>query len=345
MKHVFFVSSNLTFFIANKIIQLDGLKKEECCLLLVRNYQLPVSYRDAFPQQITTDYNVDKHTGRVFAGMNVRRTKANILDFDSKVDPFLQGEPFIWYSPVCSNDICSLMVSKPNCTGYYIIEDGLASYRQFNPQTFNGWRYIVYKCVLKPLFPRIFCVKNHFITTNHPKFRGCIATSDKCFPLHQKALRVIGNPFDERKTTDNLPQVVISIDPWYQLLDIDTTERVYRQLSEKICTREQKTIACKLHPRFDAPQNTAIKEQYIHLLKRCFKDCIILPRDSILEQILVAPSQEFYCGMSSVALYVSQRGVQCYSFIPMVKNTPAWEQLPAIMQSIVTPIGEPVIAE
>ena len=333
MKHIFFVSSNLTFFIAKKIIQLDGLQKEQCCLLLIRNYQVPSQYTNEFPCQISTNYNVDQRTGRVFEGIKFWKTYKNINQFDQLIDGFVQNDSFIWYSPVCSNDICSLMVSRKECAGYYVTEDGLASYREYNPQTFEGWRFWMYKLVLKPLFPRIFCVKNHFITTDHPKFKGCIATSNKCFPLHQDYLRVIGNPF-ERVVSDKSPDAVISIDPWYNDLSISEVEKIYQELAQYIAKKNYKSLACKFHPRFDAPQNSAIKNEYTSILKHYFPNIQILPRDTILEQLLCSPKQDFYCGSSSVSLYVSLSGVTCYSFMSLVQGTPVWEKVPDVLKNI-----------
>jgi len=331
MKHIFFVSSNLTFFIANKIIQSDGLQKEQCCLFLVRNYQVPFEYSNEYPHQISTNYNVDPRTGRIFEGIKFWKTYKNICYFDHLIDEFIQNDSFIWYSSVCSNDICSLMVSRKECEGYYIIEDGLASYRNFNPQTFVGWRYWMYKCVLKPLYPRIFCVKNHFITTNHPKFRGCIATSHRCFPLHQAYLRVIGNPFD-KAVANQLPDAVISIDPWYSSLDISVIDGVYKAIAGYIAKKNYKNLACKFHPRFEAPQNFTIKKEYTSILKRYFPTIKILSKDIILEQILVSPNQDFYCGVSSVPLYVSLSGVKCYTYMPLVKGTQVWEDVQDVLR-------------
>lgn len=339
MKHIFFVSSNLTFFIANKIVQLDGLQKEQCCLLLVRNYQVPPNYAHEYPCQIATDYNVDPHTGRVFAGINIWKTYKNIRDFDYLIYKAINDDSFIWYSPVCSNDICSLMVSRKECVGYYVTEDGLASYREFNPQTFTRWRYWMYKLILKPLYPRIFCVKNHFITTDHPKFKGCIATSTKCFPLHQQYLRVIGSPF-EPIHNDLFPDAVISIDPWYNDLNIETINDVYQRLAQYIAKKNYKNLACKFHPRFDAPQNSVIKSEYTSILNHYFPNIHILPKDTILEQILCSPNQDFYCGSSSVSLYVSLVGVKCYSFMSFVRDTPVWEEVPSVLQGTMINITE-----
>ena len=214
MKHVFGASSHLVFYQCKKIVELDHLNPDDCIFFFTRNYVCPPKYNSLFKNQIHTQYNVDENNGRVFAGLNLRKTFSNVKSFDNLVDSYIKGEDFIWYSQICNNDFCSLMVTKKNCKGYYVLEDGLGSYRPYNPQTFTGIQYLLYKFVLKPLFPRCFEVKNHFITTEHPKFRGCIATTEYCFPLHQKYLRCIGLPFE---TTDlgYSPDAILSIDPLY----------------------------------------------------------------------------------------------------------------------------------
>ena len=337
MKHCFFVSSNLTFFIMHKIVQVKGLLTTDCIPLLVRNYKIVPSYKHLYPNAITTSYNVDPKTGRVFAGWRMWQTRRNIADFDALVDKELQGEDFIFYTSVCSNDICSLMVSKPNCKGYYVTEDGLASYRNYNPQTFTGIRYVLYRCLLLPAYPRIFCVKNHFITTDHPKFRGCIATRQDCFPLHQEYLQVVGTPFDPA-TESNLPDAVISVDPWYNELTTEQTDQLYKRLSDIIQQKHYRYLACKLHPRFEAPQNAEYKQQYVDILNKYFPHIEFLPADCVLESVLCTAKQDFYFGFSSVALYVSQSGVKCYTFMPWLKDTSVWTPMPDVLQKTATPL-------
>ena len=163
MKHVFSVTSNLTFSLVRRIVKVNALSASDCVLLLLRGYKIPVEMERTYAHRVETTYNVDVDNGRVFAGARFWRTQKNIGEFDRLVDAEVGGEDFVFYTSVCSNDICSLMVTKPNCKGFYMIEDGLSSYRDFNPQTFTGIRYWVYRLLLKPLWPRIFEVKNHFI--------------------------------------------------------------------------------------------------------------------------------------------------------------------------------------
>ncbi|MCQ2284707.1 MAG: alpha-2,8-polysialyltransferase family protein [Bacteroidales bacterium] len=320
MKHVFYVTSHLTFNIANKIVELDAISPDDCILLLAREYQIPEKFNACYPHQIHTSYNISVSQGRVFAGANIFKTRKNIQHFDSLVDEELLGEDFLWYASVCSNDVCSLMVTKKNCKGFFIIEDGLASYRGFNPQTFTGIRYIVYKLVLKPFFRRIFEVKNHFISNDSPKFKGCIATNERCFPLHQDCLRIIGLPFEDIDLGFQ-PDAVLSVDPMFLFINEGQTKEVYGKLAAFIHDKGYKSLAYKLHPRFNAKSNAHLKATYLDMLNHSFSIPLIeLAPDVVLESVLKSYRCDFYTSNSSVAIYGSAAGAQCFTYIPLLQS-------------------------
>ena len=327
MKHVFSITSHLTFNIMREIVAANAVAREDCILLLLRGYRVPENYSGDFPQQISTSYNIDVDHGRVFAGVHVLQTRRNIRQFDEQVDAVLHGDEFVFYTSVCSNDICSLMVTKPNCKGFYVTEDGLSSYRKSNPQTFTGIRYLVYKVVLRPLWPRIFQAKNHFVEDAHPKFKGCIGTSEDCFPLHKKCLQVVGFPFEKDDFGYN-PDAVISVDPLYEFIDIERVDRLYRELSEFMAKNgDYKRVMYKLHPRFNAAVNHGRRDEYVAVLKRYFPQIEELPASVVLESLLYACKADLYCGNSALALYASQVGVRCYNLVSLLKDTPAYQVL------------------
>ncbi|MBQ9638079.1 MAG: hypothetical protein IJV22_00795 [Bacteroidales bacterium] len=326
MKHVFAVTSHLTFSIAKTIVAQRRIASDDCVLFLVRGYRLSSAAQQQFKHVIETNYNVDRDKGRVFAGLNVLATRRNIRQFDDKVDIVVGTEDFVWYTPVCSNDICSLMVTKRNCCGYYVIEDGFASYRTCNPQTFTGLRYGVYLCLLRPLYPRIFAVKNHFITTNHPKFKGCIATSELCFPLHQQYLSVIGNPF-ERVEWDTYPDVVLSVDPLYQFVSDEYMEQIYTALAQYMMQHHAYSrMLYKFHPRFDAEENRSRRLTYESIIKRLFPTAKEMDRSVVLESLLASCGADFYSCNSSVALYAAPSGTTCYNIMPNLKGTDGYAE-------------------
>lgn len=320
MKHVFRVSSHLTFFLSKKYIEVKGLNLDDCIIFLVRDYHIPTKYDAMFKHQIHTSYNVSQTVGRVFAGANIFKTRQNIAEFDGLVDPYINGDSFIWYAQICNDDFCSLMVTKKNCVGYYVIEDGLGSYIPKNPQTFVGWRYLMYKFLLKPLWPRIFEVKNNFIYTDSPKFKGCIATSQKCFPLYQQYLEVMEAPF-EKQELDVVPEAVVSIDPLYLYMDDVTVKKVYNDLGRYIAQKNYKTVHYKYHPYLNSKANASIKADYKKMIDEMFGDKgIELSADVVLENLFCTYKCDFYTNRSSVAVYASNMGSTCYSYSPIIQK-------------------------
>lgn len=331
MKHVFGVSSHLVFYQCHKIIELDHLNPDDCIFFFTRNYHCPQKFDAIYGHQIHTEYNVNTNKGRIFEGIRFDKTRKNIKEFDSLVDGFIGDNDFVWYSQVCNNDICSLFVTKSNCKAYYILEDGLGSYRDFNPQTFTGWKYPLYKLILKPFFRRCFEVKNHFITTDHPKFKGCFATTPYCFPLHQQYFRCIGIPF-EKIDLGFSPDAVISIDPLYFFIKQEDESKVYERLSSLIKQKQYNSISYKFHPYFNAKQNAEIKNRYQKMINRYFGDKMAeLSSDIVLENVLMTYHCDFYTDNSSVAIYAHEMGCDCYTYIPILRDyTDVYSNVPLI---------------
>lgn len=320
MKHVFRISSHLTFYLSKKIIEVKGIDYKDCIMFLVRDYSIPTEYADRFPNTIQTSYNVSQTKGRVFAGLNILKTRKNIKEFDQLIDGPLGGEDFIWYAQICNDDFCSLMVSKKNCKGYYVIEDGLGSYLPKNPQTFVGLNYWVYKLVLRPLFPRIFLVKNHFISTDSDKFKGCIATSQDCFPLHQQYLEVVGNPFETSVETSTPIDAILSIDPLYLFMENEVANKVYADLAAYIKSKGYKHIYCKYHPYFNSKSNADIRKTFEEYVSKYFGDIKELGSEVVLENLFSTYKCDFYTNHSSVALYAHNMGATCYTYNPIIKK-------------------------
>ncbi|MBR4136539.1 MAG: hypothetical protein IKU03_09080 [Bacteroidales bacterium] len=321
MKYIFGVSSHLTFYIAHRIIELNHFDRNECLLFQTRNYSLPDNYNAQYPHQVHTGYNLtNSKSGRVFAGANIFKTIRNIREFDALIDPFLQNDDFFYYTQVCSNDITSLMATKKNCLGFYVIEDGLASYRDFNPQTFTGIRYVVYKTLLNPFFNRIYACKNHFIASESPKFKGCIATLPFCFPLHQDKLQVIGLPY-EIIDLGFTPDALLSIDPLYLHFSKEEIMQIYTELGHFIKDKQYKTIAFKYHPNFFAAANTEIRLFFERTIRDILGESMIeLDKSVVLENVLKTYRCDFYTDNSSVALYGSQMGAKCYTYKPIMRK-------------------------
>ncbi|MBO7457267.1 MAG: hypothetical protein J6T71_05540 [Paludibacteraceae bacterium] len=323
MKHVFGIASHLTFNVARKIIETDNIPAAQCCFVLLRNYVIPAEYQAKFKNQLSGSFNIDARRGRIFEGWRIWKTRQNMRTWDEQLSQLTDHDDFIWYTSICYNDICSMAVTNGKCQGYYVMEDGLVSYED-NTQTFTGWRYWVYRYLLLPLFPRIFILKNHMVTAEHPKFKGCIATSERCFPFYKQYLRVIGSPFEPKPYTVK-PDAVISVDPlFFKGIENDQVEVLYKRVAAFVKAKRYSCVAFKFHPRFETPNNRAYRDFYRAVLLREIEGIVELPQEVVLENLLVWCKADFYSFDSSVALYASKEGCTCYSLMPLVQGTPAY---------------------
>lgn len=319
IKHVFGVSSHLAFYLCHKLIQKDAIDADDCIFFTTRDYIYPKEYQSIYTHVVRTSYNISPTDGRIFAGWKFWETQKNVHRFDTLIDSHLNGNPFIWYTQVCFNDICSLMVTKPNCVGYYIIEDGSGSYRRENNPIFTGLKGILYRMVLKPLYPRLFAVKNRMIETNHPKFKGCIASNEMCFPLHQQFTRVIGLPFMP-VTLDKEPDAIISIDPLFLWISMTQAKEVIQRLATYINSKNYQYIVYKHHPYTLSQSNQEIHQQYNQWLQSYLNvEIEELTPEVSLENTLMAHPCDFYTAVSSVAIYAKAMGRTCYSYMNLLR--------------------------
>ena len=319
LKHVFGVSSHLAFYLCHKLIQTDAINADDCIFFTTRDYIYPKEYQSVYKNIIRTSYNISPTDGRVFAGWRYWETRKNVQRFDALIDSQLKDSAFVWYTQVCFNDICSLMVTKPNCVGYYIIEDGSGSYRKENNPIFTGVKGILYRMVLKPLYPRLFAVKNRMIETNHPKFKGCIASNDLCFPLHQQFTRVVGLPFIS-VPLEREPDAIISIDPLFLWISMTQAKEVFQRLATYINSKNYQYVVYKHHPYTLSASNHEIHQQYNQWLHDYLSiEIEELGSDVSLENTLMAHTSDFYTAVSSIAIYAKAMGRTCYSYMNFMR--------------------------
>ena len=336
MKYVFGVSSHLAFYLCHKLIQVDAICADDCIFFTTRDYMFPAEYQSVYTHVIRTSYNTSSTSGRIFAGWKFWDTRKNIRAFDALVDRQIKGEPFLWYTQVCFNDICSLMVTKRNCVGYYVIEDGSGSYKTENPSTFKGVKSIIYHILLKPLYPRLFVLKNRMIETNHSKFKGCIASNDMCFPLHQQYTRVIGLPFIPVPLAER-PDAILSVDPMFLWISLEEAHLVIQQLASYINAKQYKRIAYKHHPYNLSKTNHHIYEQYNMWLHQYISAKLDeLDAQVSLENTLMAHTCDFYTAVSSVAIYAKAMICDCYSYMPLLR--PYTTLSVPVVENLCTPI-------
>jgi hypothetical protein len=157
------------------------------------------------------------------------------------------------------------------------------------------------------------------IETDHPKFRGCIASNNLCFPLHQQFTRVVGLPFISTPL-DREPDAIISIDPLFMWISMDEAKDVFQKLSVYINSKNYQYIVYKHHPYTLSTSNREIHQQYNQWLHSYLNvEIEELAPEVSLENILMAHECDFYTAVSSVAIYAKAMGRTCYSYMNLLR--------------------------
>ena len=321
MKHIFGVSSHLAFYLCQRIIEQDSLKKDDCIFFTIDGYTLPSDYKSHYRCVDVHDL-FPSTQGRIFAGLRFWLTSKNVAKADVNIEQCVGEEEYIWYTQICFNDLCSVMVTNPHCIGYYVIEDGSGSYYMDNTPTFQGWQAIVYHCFLKPFYPRIYTLKNHFVESNHPKFKGCIASNEMCFPYHREHLRVVGMPFTPVPLSV-VPDAIISIDPFFRWgITDEQVCQIIRQIATFINKQKYKRVAYKMHPALLSSQQTERYKLYNRWVREYFTASMeeLSPQVSLENTLMAHTNCDFYTAVSTVVIYAHAMGVRCYTYAPLIRQ-------------------------
>lgn len=318
MKHVFVVYSHLTFYISRQIIITENLSTKDCFFILVSNYKMIPKFEKEYPNYIQLSYGGYVKEGRFFAGFNFVKTNKNIKRFDAMIEQYTDSEEYICYIGHCRSDVENLLVSNSKCKGYHIIEEGVGSYNIRNFKTFHGLKSVIHKLFLKPLFPRLYGIKEYNLFVKSSKFLGFYSTSPRCFPEFKFEKKIIDNPFEFIEMNPS-PDAIISIDPLFLWVDIPVVKDIYNHLSNYIATKKYNYIAYKFHQMFE--RRPEMKVQYKELIRYFFGDNLIeLDNSVVLENILKSYRCDFYSMRSSAGIYGTQSGAKCYAYTSLLRN-------------------------
>lgn len=318
MKYILGVQSPLTFYLVHRIITLNHFDPKDCLLISGRNYHIPEKYESTYPNVWVMNYGGGT-VGRIFSGIHFIQTRRNIQSFDAKIDAFTGGDDYDCYLTYCGDDICNLLVTKTNCRHYYIVEEGMGIYEDCDQKTFSGWKQIFFKYFLKPLYPRLYAIKEYQFNPYHPKFNGFYGVSPDSFAFFKNFPKmVVGNPF-ETVDIGFSPDAVLSIDPFFKYMDTDKVDTIFRQLSLYLRPKNYKTIVYKYHPLFGVFPDK--QKAYDEILHRYFGNNIVqLDDTAVLENILMTYKSDFYSNGSSVQRYGVIAGAKCYDFSSYIRR-------------------------
>ncbi len=269
---------------------------------------------------------------RIWTGFRLGETKRIIQEYDRLLEKEM-GESFYFYTPQTGTDPANIIISHPHCYRYFIVEEGIGSYRRENIHYFRGYRWIALQ-VFKRLFPRIYTVKEYFVTVSHPKFAGCIGISEKVFPyLDRQCVQVLRSPF-RKISLDEIPEAIIVLDYIQGFKRLSTTDylELLRQLDAFFSTHcHYKELGFKFHPThyLKHPEFVEdVRKLFQHFnQERPYLYREIAPEIS-LENIAFSYAPDFYGLFSSSLVYARIAGSNIYGLnILFGKISPAYRNI------------------
>lgn len=316
MKHLFFIHSHITFLVAKQYIADYHINSDDCLFMCFRNYIMPQPFADIYTDKLFYPQDIYHQTQyRVFS-KNIVKAYQNIHILETAINRYFHNAPFLFYeSRSDALDCISTIATMTSCQGFYILEEGTASYTPIEnlPQLHKGAKEFIQTLLLQNILPRFFALRSSFYAFENRKYKGTIAISSNAFRQLPGERIIVSNPFLQQEITPK-PDAVLSIDAaLLRFFTPQVAEYVYSYIQQNCISKGQKIIAYKFHPDYyNAPD---IQEQYRIILQKVFQGNLIeLPSDVALENVLNTYNVDFYADFSSVAIYATIMGCKCYSY-------------------------------
>lgn len=319
MKHIFLVHSHITFFVVKQYIHDYHIAPCDCILFCCRGYFLPQNYVGVFPLEIQYPKDVfaaNKEDLSPF--VNVLTNFRGKKRLERTILSYCNNEPFLFYPFYTASHLVSLIVSMPQCQGYYIIEEGTSAY--LSKQELHAicpppqkW----YHHILRSIFPKFYGLIDEVFSEKSPKYRGTLSFSNKAFSTMVGEHIVLSNPF-EQSFLSYSPDIILSIDGSLCLyaIDMDVIEKVYTHVEQFIRQQEgrEKVIAYKFHPMFLAREE--LQQKIRAIIHTVFQEYTIKELDKTIsvENLLNTYHSDFYTDFSSVGIYKDLLKCNCYSY-------------------------------
>ena len=350
MKHVFIVFSNFHFLIAKQYVIDQNISIKDSVLILNRNMTFPKGYENIFSNiyNYPEDFFHGKST-RMLPSCNIIKGFSNIHKFENMLRDFIIDDDFIFYtSNTACSDYLSVLYTECRCKGYYLLEDGTASYIAYNNSPIvknifsTGVKKALFNTVLNSLFKRFYYLRNNYVATENNKYTGTIASSENAFPDFPRKRIVISCPFNVEVSGETCYDAVLSIDNLPQYFNYGAIEELYSILNEHFHKQGYKNKAYKFHPNFFSNINDYFL--YKKLVINIFGNNMVeIERNVILENLLISSHAVLYSDFSSVGFYPAQYGVKCISYYSLLAHKNAkydnvYGKIPEIVKHLYEPI-------
>lgn len=320
MKHLVFVHSHLSYLVINQYFVENNIDPDDCLFILSARYRSlpegsPYTNMIFFPDEL-----LPEGYKRVFHKNNILRGIKNIRYVENRINSFFHGDSFFMYQTTTTHDSFSTLVTMKQCKGYYLMEEGSASYYHTDevPKLFHGITYLCTR-LLSKILPRFYALKDSSFAFDNKYFLGTIATTRMAFPDFPGQHIVINPPFS-KITLDYVPDVILSIDSSI-LISMGSffPAELYKRIAAFFKQQGYQKIAYKFHPKYyvDPCLLNTFREGLTGILGN---DIVELDESSQIENYFLSYPIDFCSDFSSVGIYASNFGRKCYSYMNILKD-------------------------
>ncbi|WP_299825415.1 polysialyltransferase family glycosyltransferase [uncultured Pontibacter sp.] len=315
MKHLFYIHSTVTYFVALEVIKYKKLDKHACCLLLGRGFKQLYKFSEIkqsivpFSHHLFDSFAVEK---QLWNGW--RKLRA----FDDYVAQITNSDSFHLYTNQSGTSFIQLFISHRKCSGFSFLEEGMASFYPIskinNEICPAGYATSFYK-LLKHLnyFGRL-SQNPYFYDEGYDKVYGI---SEAAFPEFRNKI-ILDNPFYNSEASNCINGHLIALDALYEYGIVE--KAVYVQAIEKMFLYFQKRKVDQIYIKYHPEQyNNATHLQEIRNVVTRYKRGIkVIELSSTCSLELIAGNNladiNFYVFLSSVGLYAGMCGKKANSF-------------------------------
>ena len=315
MKHLFYIHSAITYFVALGVIKYRNLDKGACILMLGRGFQ-PDHASSEIRESILP---FSHHPVNSFAvERQFWKGWKKIIAFDNYVSNLTGEEHFHIYTNQTGLDFIRLFISHEKCQGFSYLEEGLYSY--FPAEKVNlelcpsGDATAFYKLLKRLNFNGRLSSDPVFFSD---EYKEAFGISEAVFPGFRNKI-TLENPFYNSEANNCLNGHIIALDALYEYGVV--TKAVYEHAIKKMFlyfeARNIDQVWIKFHPeQYNIAAHLAEIREVVAKYKRGI-NVKELPQTCLLE--LIAGNSlgnvEFYVFLSSVGLYAGMCGKKAYSF-------------------------------
>lgn len=300
MKHVFWVSSHITFYMALAAIKHQGLDIPDVVFLADRKY------RNHYFRYAMNDFS--EYPGKLspFTLKTVFNLRKIIRRMDSRLEGICRNDSYIVYLPHLSHPVFQLLITNKHCRGFHFIEEGLANYV---PKFYES-HFLEFSAGFQ-LGLDIFNFFHHRICLGHKafgRFKNCAFEPSYFYldsPYCRQARDVVPLKLPRHEVKTRIPEnaAVVVLSPLlkYHLVTDDGYRRCCSYLIEKVAGYT-KSVYVKSHPDSNAWELPLIRD--IAEANGC--EMSEIDRDEPIEQLLLSLDGNVVAGIDSSVLFYAK---------------------------------------